>query len=266
MSAPKTLSEALCLIYTSPGVEYLTEPDRLLAVFIDIAPDLKAERAQLELLIKSGCVERLAGALGKPYSEAKPLILTSVDTLCNVYLMDRQKADVLCHTYVRALSGKPYTAEPPKKTNTGANNTNKSTGGSNKSNSGTKTGGSNKPNSSTNKTNSSTNKTGGAKTGGGANKTNGSTKTTTRNGQTVQIRGNKVTVTRPPQTPPPPAGCGTGMLMALITFVAVYAASLMGGFATPFLNALLVAVVVLTVSFFLPMGAKSSAPQTASQN
>ena len=224
MDQPKTLSEALCLIYTNPGVDYLTDPDRLVAVFADIAPDRKAERAQLELLVQSGCVAKLAAARDKTAGEVKALVNQAVTVLADTYLMDRHKAEVLCTTYVKALSGKAYTpatpkTDPPKPINDTPTTT------------GTK-----KP-------------TGGGKTG--------SAKTTVNNGKTVTIRGSKISVTSstPTQTPPG-SGCGTGLLWAIAAFVLVYFLSASNGYETPFLNGLFVAIGVLALSFFFPGGKK----------
>ena len=260
MDQPKTLSEALCLIYTNPGVDYLTDPDRLVAVFADIAPDRKAERAQLELLVQSGCVAKLAAARDKTAGEVKALVNQAVTVLADTYLMDRHKAEALCNTYVKALSGKAYTpatpkTDPPKpiidtRTTTG---TQKPTGGGTKKPTG---GGTKTPTGGGTKTPTGGGKSGGTKTPTGGGKSGG-TKTTESNGKTVTIRGSKISVTSstPTQTPPG-SGCGTGLLWAIVAFVAVYFLSALNGYETPFLNGLFTAIGVLMVSLFLSGGKK----------
>lgn len=109
MEQPKTLSAALCCIYTSFGLDIMKNSDKIVAYFADIAPKLKNERIQLEVLVKSGCIKKLSEAHGKSAAEMNRAIAAATDTLCNTYFMEKSKADYLCRTYVYALSGKAYT-------------------------------------------------------------------------------------------------------------------------------------------------------------
>ena len=109
MEQPKTLSAALCCIYTSFGLDIMKNSDKIVAYFADIAPKLKNERMQLEVLVKSGCIKKLSDAHGKSAAEMNSAIAAATDTLCNTYFMEKSKADYLCRTYVYALSGRAYT-------------------------------------------------------------------------------------------------------------------------------------------------------------
>ena len=111
MNNPKTLADALAKIYADVGAETLKNPDKLLAVFADVAPELKAERFQVEILVKSGCVKKLSAAADTDSQETRNLIAAAVDTLSNEYLMDTQKAEELCGIYVKALVGTVRQAE-----------------------------------------------------------------------------------------------------------------------------------------------------------
>lgn len=112
MNCPKTLPEALAKIYADVGLETLKNPEKLLAVFADIAPNLKAERFQVEILVKSGCAKKLSAAADAGSDETRKLIATAVDTLSNDYLMDAKKAEELCGIYVNALVGGKQEPEP----------------------------------------------------------------------------------------------------------------------------------------------------------
>ena len=128
MSTPKTLSEALCRIYTEFGPDCLRNPNRLIAVFADIAPTLWREREQLNLLIRSGSIEKLSAAANLPAGEVRELVHTVSGTLCDTYLMDRTKAEMLCNTYVKALSGKLYAPTAPTSNTLNPNGSNTVTG------------------------------------------------------------------------------------------------------------------------------------------
>lgn len=113
MDLPKNLSAALCAIYTQLGADMLKNPDRLTAVFTDMAPNLKAERAQIDILVKSGCVKKLAAAHGQSADEVKIATEASVEILSNTYLMAPDKAEFLCRTYLCALSGNIHSPGTP---------------------------------------------------------------------------------------------------------------------------------------------------------
>ena len=116
MDHPKTLGAALCRIYAEVGVEAMKNPSKLPAVFLDIAPNLKAEQNLIQLLANSGCMKTLSAADMLPPTEVKNLVAVCVDSLCNYYSMDRQKAEVLCNTYVKALKGVTYVPNAGKPT------------------------------------------------------------------------------------------------------------------------------------------------------
>lgn len=118
MEQPKTLSDALCSIYTSVGPDALKNSDRILGLFTDIAPKLKAERAQLEILVKSGALKTLAAAHGKSAADVSHAVAVASDGLCNTYFMEKSKANYLCRTYMNALSGKVYTPTSTTTANT----------------------------------------------------------------------------------------------------------------------------------------------------
>lgn len=117
MNFPKTLPDALAQIRRDLGAETLKNPEKILAVFADIAPNLKAERIQLEMLVKSGCAKKLAAAAEASAADVRSSMASAVDTLCQDYLMDAKKAEDLCGIYVTALGGKltEETPVPPPK-------------------------------------------------------------------------------------------------------------------------------------------------------
>ena len=91
---------------------------RSLSAFTDIAPKLKAERAQLEILVKSGALKTLAAAHGKSAADVSHAVAVASDGLCNTYFMEKSKANYLCRTYMNALSGKVYTPTSTTTANT----------------------------------------------------------------------------------------------------------------------------------------------------
>ena len=112
MEQPKSLSAVLCNIYTTIGPEALKNSDKILGIFTDIAPNLKAERVQLEMFLKSGCLKIIAEAHGKSPADINRAVAEATDILSNTYFMEKSKADYLCRTYICALSGKSYNAAP----------------------------------------------------------------------------------------------------------------------------------------------------------
>ena len=111
MILPKDFSAVLCRIYTQLGEDILKNPDRLVAVFTDIAPNLKSERLQLEILVKSGCAKMLAAASERSEGERSSALAAAVDTLSDTYLMDTGRAEVLCRIYLNALKGRAYSPD-----------------------------------------------------------------------------------------------------------------------------------------------------------
>ncbi len=111
MDHPKTLSAALCRIFNEVGAAAWSNPERLPALLADFAPNLKAERVQIELLSKSGCARQLSAAPGLSDDSIQRLIASAVATLSNDYLMDPRKAEELCRIYVCALNGQTYVAD-----------------------------------------------------------------------------------------------------------------------------------------------------------
>ena len=274
MANPKTLSEALCEIYKLRGVADLQDPAKLSALFVDIAPNLKAERTQLEILIKSGCLKKLAATAEVSATERKPVIDASVVTLSNDYLMDPKKAEALCRAYAYALKGKPF----PPKGSTPSGGTN----GGNKPSGGNKPNGGNKPSGGTNGGNSSgsgkahgSGFTGpgpinyggskpnikdmfdGDKVNGGGNKAGGTPNGGNKAGGTPN-GGNKAG-SNAPITTQKPSGCGTGLIIFFVLAIAfgiTYGISVGSGMETPEANAAIVTVIVAFVAWAITKSKK----------
>ena len=108
MEYSKTLSGALCRIFNEIGPEVFRNPSRLTAYLADFAPNLKAERMQMQMFVDSGCAKQLAVATS---ADIKQRIAAAVDTLSKLYGMDSKKAEELCNIYVSAMSGREYDAK-----------------------------------------------------------------------------------------------------------------------------------------------------------
>ena len=99
---PETLSEGLWLIYKNQGVEALKNEQKLMGLFPDLAPNLKAERNMLNLFLQAHGPSKLQAEPGEGG------IHKVVRLLSENYGMNEQKAEYLCRAYLAALNGMVY--------------------------------------------------------------------------------------------------------------------------------------------------------------
>lgn len=104
LSKAENLSEALWLIFQIHGPAFIRDEQKLLAVFADVAPELKKERNQLELFVKVHGPSKL---ITDPSDHGIQIVIRDLRDNFGMY---DASAETLCRTYLAALQGKTYTA------------------------------------------------------------------------------------------------------------------------------------------------------------
>ena len=102
-SQPENISEALWKVFITAGPMYLQDGQKLLAVFADLAPELKKERNLLELFVGLKGPEKLIQAANA--GDAENVIRIVVRDLRDNYGMYEGTAEQLCRAYLAALTG-----------------------------------------------------------------------------------------------------------------------------------------------------------------
>ena len=90
---PEDFKSALIYIKDRFGTDIFEKPERIMAVFSDIAPNLKNDRTMLERMAKLGILKEFAAADRKSEAEKKHVIAVAMDQLTKQEFIQQQIAE-----------------------------------------------------------------------------------------------------------------------------------------------------------------------------